>query len=119
MAGATGRRYKGGGPVGIGNGARGRSGMRLLIIEDNERLAALIQKGLEKVGFNSDIVTTATDAADALAASQNDIYGLSDDVGSNAVEVYVHRLRKRLTELGASVRIDTLRGLGYSISDAA
>jgi two-component system response regulator TctD len=224
--------------------------MRLLIIEDNERLASLIQKGLEKVGFNSDVVATATDAADALAAShydvvtvdlglpdqdgltvlrsmrsrgnttpvivltargtvrdrvagldagaddylvkpfaleeliarinalmrrpanllghalrlgnltfdttarqvfvgdkpcvltarelaileglmrrkgrvvskrllENDLYGLSDEVGSNAVEVYVHRLRKRLGELGAGVRIDTLRGLGYSISDAA
>ena len=224
--------------------------MRLLIIEDNERLAALVQKGLEKVGFNSDIVTTATDALDALAAShydivaldlglpdedgltvlrsmrsrgdtrpvialtargtvrdrvagldagaddylvkpfaleeliarinalmrrpanllghalrlgnltfdvtarqafiadkpcvltarelaileglmrrkgrvvskrllESDLYGLSDEVGSNAVEVYVHRLRKRLDELGATVRIDTLRGLGYSISDAS
>jgi len=50
---------------------------------------------------------------------ENDLYGLSDEVGSNAVEVYVHRLRKRLGDLGASVRIDTLRGLGYSISDAA
>jgi two-component system response regulator TctD len=50
---------------------------------------------------------------------ENDLYGLSDEVGSNAVEVYVHRLRKRLGELGAKVRIDTLRGLGYSISDAA
>jgi two-component system response regulator TctD len=224
--------------------------MRLLIVEDNERLAALIQKGLEKVGFNSDIVTTAIDALDALSAShydvvaldlglpdedglavlrtmrsrgdttpvialtargtvrdrvsgldagaddylvkpfafeeliarinalmrrpanllgqalrlgnltfdltarqifiddkpcvvtarelaileglmrrkgrvvskrvlESDLYGLSDEVGSNAVEVYVHRLRKRLGELGATVRIDTLRGLGYSIADAS
>jgi DNA-binding response OmpR family regulator len=223
--------------------------MRLLIVEDNERLAALVQQGLEKVGFNSDIVITATDAAEALSTShydvvaldlglpdedglsllrtmrargdttpvialtargsvrdrvagldagaddylikpfaleeliarvnallrrpanllghalrlgnvtfdmtarqvfigekpcvltarelaileglmrrkgrvvskrllESDIYGLSDDVGSNAVEVYVHRLRKRLGELGATVRIDTLRGLGYSISDS-
>jgi len=49
---------------------------------------------------------------------ESDIYGILDDVGSNAVEVYVHRLRKRLSELGASVRIDTLRGLGYSIAES-
>jgi len=59
--------------------------MRLLIIEDNERLAALIQKGLEKVGFNSDIVTTSTDAGEALTATHYDIIaldlGLPDEDG--------------------------------------
>lgn len=37
--------------------------------------------------------------------------GLEEDIGQNAVEVYVHRLRKKLEPLGVSVR--TLRGLGY------
>lgn len=35
----------------------------------------------------------------------------SDDLADNAIEVYVHRLRKRLEPLG--VRIRTVRGLGY------
>jgi DNA-binding response OmpR family regulator len=225
-------------------------GMRLLLVEDNDRLASLVKQGLEKVGYNTDVVTTATDALDAVEAShydvvaldlglpdedgltvlralrrqgkstpvivltargsvrdrvagldagaddylvkpfaleeliarlnalmrrpanllghalrlgnltfdttarqvfvddkacvlaareiaileallrrsgrvvskqllESDLYGLSEDVGSNAVEVYVHRLRKRLVELGASVRIHTLRGLGYSIAEDA
>jgi two-component system OmpR family response regulator len=34
-------------------------------------------------------------------------------VGSNAVEVYIHRLRKKLEPAGISIR--TLRGLGYLI----
>ena len=37
--------------------------------------------------------------------------GMDEEIGPNAVEVYVHRLRKKLEPLGASVR--TLRGLGY------
>lgn len=37
--------------------------------------------------------------------------GLDEEIGQNAVEVYVHRLRKKLEPLGVSVR--TLRGLGY------
>ncbi len=37
--------------------------------------------------------------------------GLEEEIGQNAVEVYVHRLRKKLEPLGVSVR--TLRGLGY------
>lgn len=37
--------------------------------------------------------------------------GLDEEIGPNAVEVYVHRLRKKLEPFGVSVR--TLRGLGY------
>jgi len=37
--------------------------------------------------------------------------GLEEEIGHNAVEVYVHRLRKKLEPLGVLVR--TLRGLGY------
>lgn len=36
-----------------------------------------------------------------------------DDLSSNAIEVYVHRLRKKLE--GANVTIRTLRGLGYML----
>lgn len=44
---------------------------------------------------------------------EDHLFGLSGDVGSNAVEVYVHRLRKMLTDTGANVRIHTVRGVGY------
>lgn len=37
--------------------------------------------------------------------------GMEEEIGQNAVEVYVHRLRKKLEPFGVSVR--TLRGLGY------
>lgn len=36
-------------------------------------------------------------------------------IGRNALEVYVHRLRKRLSDNGAGVAIETVRGLGYRL----
>src|SRR5579862_5585644 len=48
---------------------------------------------------------------------ENNLYGLSQEIGSNAVEVYIHRLRKRLTEVDATVQIHTLLGVGYLITE--
>jgi DNA-binding response OmpR family regulator len=48
---------------------------------------------------------------------EDQLFGLSVDVGSNAVEVYVHRLRKQLAESGAAVQIHTIRGVGYLIAE--
>lgn len=48
---------------------------------------------------------------------ENSLYGLSQEVGSNAVEVYVHRLRRHLAEIEASVQIHTVRGVGYLIAE--
>lgn len=39
--------------------------------------------------------------------------GWGEEVSTNAIEVYVHRLRKKLEPYG--IRITTLRGLGYSL----
>jgi two-component system OmpR family response regulator len=43
------------------------------------------------------------------------LFGLDDEAGVNAVEIYVHRLRKRLEPAG--VRIRTVRGLGYLLEN--
>ena len=48
---------------------------------------------------------------------EDHIFGLSGDVASNAVEVYVHRLRKQLFDKGARVQIHTIRGVGYLIAE--
>lgn len=37
------------------------------------------------------------------------------DVTPNAVEVYVHRLRKSLEDRGANISIETIKGLGYML----
>jgi two-component system OmpR family response regulator len=43
--------------------------------------------------------------------------GWGEEVSINAIEVYVHRLRKKLEPAG--IRIVTLRGLGYSLEKPA
>jgi DNA-binding response OmpR family regulator len=48
---------------------------------------------------------------------EDQIFGLSGEVASNAVEVYVHRLRKQLSEHGAKVQIHTVRGVGYIMAE--
>ena len=49
---------------------------------------------------------------------EDHLFGLAGEVSSNAVEVYVHRLRKNLDDMGARVRIHTVRGVGYMIAEA-
>jgi DNA-binding response OmpR family regulator len=48
---------------------------------------------------------------------EDHLFGLSGDGGSNAVEVYIHRLRKQLADAGAHVQIHTIRGVGYLIAE--
>lgn len=50
---------------------------------------------------------------------EDQLFGLDGDLGSNAVEVYVHRLRKRLEDSETRVRIETVRGVGYMIVPVA
>jgi DNA-binding response OmpR family regulator len=48
---------------------------------------------------------------------EDDLFGLSDEVGSNALEVYVYRLRKILADAGAMVKVHTVRGVGYLLTE--
>jgi two-component system OmpR family response regulator len=45
------------------------------------------------------------------------LYNADADVGVNAIEVYMHRLRKKLEPAGIHIR--TIRGLGYLLDKAA
>jgi two-component system response regulator TctD len=45
--------------------------------------------------------------------AEDHLFGLSEDIRSNAVEVYMHRLRKQLVDAGANVEVHTVRGVGY------
>ena len=48
---------------------------------------------------------------------EDHIFGHSGEVASNAIEVYIHRLRKQLAERGAKVQVHTIRGVGYLIAE--
>jgi DNA-binding response OmpR family regulator len=48
---------------------------------------------------------------------EKNVFGPSAEITSNAIEVYVHRLRKQLSDKGANVRIKTVRGMGYLLTN--
>ena len=48
---------------------------------------------------------------------EDQLFGMTSEVGKSAVEVSVYRLRKRLEIMGAKVEIHTVRGLGYMLAD--
>lgn len=43
-----------------------------------------------------------------------DLYSWQDSLGSNTLEVYIHRLRQKI----GKERIQTVRGLGYQLVGA-
>lgn len=47
------------------------------------------------------------------AVLEEKLYGIDDELGSNAIPVHVHHLRRKLMDRGASVEIHTVRGVGY------
>jgi DNA-binding response OmpR family regulator len=49
---------------------------------------------------------------------EDQLFGVAGEVSSNAIEVYIHRLRKQLADRGAKVQIHTIRGVGYMIAEA-
>ncbi|WP_093295959.1 response regulator transcription factor [Sphingomonas sp. NFR04] len=49
--------------------------------------------------------------------AEDQLYGLTEPVGSNALEVQAYRLRRKLEAAGATLRIETIRGVGYMMRD--
>lgn len=49
-------------------------------------------------------------------AIEDQLFGAGDALGSNAVEVYVHRIRRKLEDVAAVAKVQTVRGIGYLLS---
>jgi len=45
------------------------------------------------------------------------LYGIDDELESNAVPVHVHHLRRKLLDAAASAEIHTVRGVGYLLAE--
>jgi len=45
------------------------------------------------------------------------LYGIDDELGSNAVPVHVHHLRRKLQDAQATAEIHTVRGIGYLLTE--
>jgi len=53
------------------------------------------------------------------AVLEEKLYGMEDELASNAIPVHVHHLRRKLTECGATCAIHTVRGIGYLLTEEA
>ncbi|WP_334045845.1 response regulator transcription factor [Burkholderia cepacia] len=52
------------------------------------------------------------------AVLEHAAWGFAEAVTPNALEVTVHRLRKKLTAIGATMRLTNIRGAGFALRDA-
>jgi two-component system OmpR family response regulator len=101
---------------------RGQSGMGAqlkcgdLTLNTADRQAMLLNDLLDLSAREVSILETLMLRAGKVVSKETLSEQLSashDDLSGNAIEVYVHRLRKKLE--GSSVHIRTLRGLGYML----
>lgn len=49
---------------------------------------------------------------------EDKLYGIDDELESNAIPVHVHHLRRKLLDAGATAEIHTVRGVGYLLTEA-
>ncbi len=49
------------------------------------------------------------------AMLESNLYGLSEDVSPNSIEVRISRVRRHLSQAGATVTVRTMRGIGYML----
>src|SRR5438094_675825 len=95
--------------------------MRILVVEDDSVLAAALTRALSQAAYAVDLPACELALIELLLSRQGKVvskeqmidrlFGFGDDVSSNAIEVYVHRVRKKLEPLGVDIR--TVRGMGY------
>jgi DNA-binding response OmpR family regulator len=52
------------------------------------------------------------------AVLEEKLYGIDDEVESNAIPVHIHHLRRKLAEAGGTPQVHTVRGIGYLLTDA-
>jgi len=52
------------------------------------------------------------------AVLEEKLYGIDDELASNAVPVHVHHLRRKLVTAGATAEIHTVRGVGYLLIES-
>lgn len=91
-----------------------------LCLDPVGRVASIKEVALELSGRELGLLETLLQRAGRLVSKEQLVDHLcewGDEVSNNAIEVYVHRLRKKLEPSG--VRIATVRGLGYCLEHPA
>ncbi len=88
--------------------------MRILLAEDDRRIANFIIKGLRE---NAYAVDAAADEVVGRSDIAEHVWDENFDVFSNLIEVYVNRLRSKMDEGFHVQLIHTRRGAGYILTD--
>lgn len=52
------------------------------------------------------------------AVLEEKLYGIDEELESNAIPVHIHHLRRKLVEAGATAEIHTVRGVGYLLCES-
>ena len=61
-----------------------------------------------------ELLVVRSGATVSKAVLTTSVFGFNDEANPNAIEIYVHRVRKKLA--GSNVGIATLRGIGYTLA---
>lgn len=99
-----------------GTGMPTRIEFGCLAYDQSERVAKLNGQVVELSARETGLLEVLLLRAGRLVSKEqlvDHLCGWGEEVSNNAIEVYVHRLRKKLEHGG--VRIVTVRGLGYSL----
>ncbi len=91
-----------------------------LTFDPAERVARFDGQILELSAREVALLETLISRAGRLVSKEllvDQLCGWGEEVSNNAIEVYIHRLRKKLEPCG--VKITTVRGLGYSLEKPA
>jgi len=94
----------------------GSSQVRLgeLMFDQSGRTATLMGQALELSARETALLEVLVSRAGRLVSKEqivDHLCGWGDEISHNAIEVYMHRLRRKLE--GGGIRIATVRGLGY------
>jgi two-component system, OmpR family, response regulator len=106
------RRGAGGGPTVVKHGS--------LSFDQVGRIAFVNEQVIELSARELGVLEVLLQRTGRLVSKEqlvNHLCEWGEEVSNNAIEVYVHRLRKKIEAAGA--RIVTVRGLGYSLEKAA
>jgi DNA-binding response OmpR family regulator len=76
---------------------------------------ALVDLGRRECGA-LELLLRRADRVVSKASIEEAIYAFGEELASNAIEVLIHRLRKRMHQANAQLHIHTLRGIGYMLT---
>lgn len=93
--------------------------MKVLLIEDEPKIANFICAGLTERGFSVHNCTDGQLGFDMASQEQEDAWGYDFDPCTNVVDVYINRLRSKISVIDTSGKmakmIKSERGTGYRL----